>query len=311
MRYGLGVGYLVGLWIIAITPSTNQTPFRYSKVGTCLTCNSEFRQPSLSVAYQLTSELTGLENKTYLLLCLAKMTEILSPTACRQLSQMFLAITFFHTSEFVLAIVIHGRSSVTLKSLLISRHYLFAMIFSVLEYFIEISLLPEVKEHWVISDLGLTMIVIGEIIRKIAIITAGKAFTHLIRIYHDEHHQLITHGIYRYVRHPSYCGFFFWSVGTQIMLCNPISTIAFAFVVWRFFANRIPYEEFFLRQFFGAQYVEYAQRVGSGCLLSVSGYANLSFRGSWSGADCCRLYLEHLACLLILALQQFWDAEAC
>jgi len=177
---------------------------------------------------------------------------------------MFFAVVFFHISEYFLAAVIHGRSNITVKSLLISKHYVLAMILSLLEYIIEIVLVPEIKEHWVISDLGLALVVIGEVVRKMGIITAGKAFTHLIRIYHDDNHKLITHGIYRYIRHPGYCGFLFWSVGTQIMLCNPVSTIAFALVVWRFFAKRIPYEEFFLKQFFGTQYEEYAQGVPSG-----------------------------------------------
>lgn len=195
---------------------------------------------------------------------MAKMTEILDYTACRQLSQMFLAIIFFHGSEYLLAIVIHGRSSVTLSSLLISKHYIFAMLFSLLEYLIELVLFPELKEHWVISNLGLVLVVIGEVIRKMSIITAGQSFTHLIRVYPDERHRLITHGIYRFIRHPGYCGFFIWSVGTQIMLCNPISTIGFAVVVWNFFARRIPYEEYFLRQFFGSEYEEYAKQVVSG-----------------------------------------------
>ncbi|ESW24607.1 hypothetical protein PHAVU_004G144800 [Phaseolus vulgaris] len=192
------------------------------------------------------------------------MTEILSYTASRQLSQMFFAVAFFHISEYFLAAVIHGRSNITLKSLLISKHYIVAMLFSLLEYIIEIIFVPEIKEHWVISDLGLALVVIGEIVRKLGIITAGTAFTHLIKIYHDDNHKLITNGIYSYIRHPGYCGFLVWSVGTQIMLCNPISLIAFAAVVWRFFAKRIPYEEFFLRQFFGTQYEQYAQRVASG-----------------------------------------------
>uniref|UniRef100_A0A5B7B0Q5 Protein-S-isoprenylcysteine O-methyltransferase n=1 Tax=Davidia involucrata TaxID=16924 RepID=A0A5B7B0Q5_DAVIN len=192
------------------------------------------------------------------------MTEIFSYSACRQLSQMFLAIIFFHSSEYILAIIIHGKSNVTLGSLLISKHYILAMICSLLEYFLEIYFLPELKEHWWISNFGLAMVVIGEIIRKTAILTAGQAFTHLIKIYHEEHHKLVTHGVYRFVRHPGYCGFFIWSVGTQIMLCNPISTIAFAIVVWQFFSKRIPSEEYFLRQFFGSQYDEYAHRVSSG-----------------------------------------------
>ena len=112
--------------------------------------------------------------------------------------------------------------------------------------------------------MGLVMVVIGEIIRKLAIITAGRAFTHLIKIYHEEHHDLVTHGVYGYFRHPGYCGFLIWSIGTQVMLCNPVSTFAFAIVVWSFFAKRIPYEEYFLRQFFGSDYNEYAHRVPSG-----------------------------------------------
>ncbi|KAK8521155.1 hypothetical protein V6N12_005066 [Hibiscus sabdariffa] len=190
--------------------------------------------------------------------------EILSYTACRQLSQMFLAVAFFHSSEYILAVAFHGRSNVTLKSLLISKNYLLAMIFSLLEYVIEIVLFPGLKEHWWISDTGLALVVIGEIIRKSAIITAGRAFTHLIKVHHEEHHRLITHGIYRFVRHPGYSGFLIWSVGTQIMLCNPISTIAFAIVVWKFFAERIPYEEYFLKRFFGSEYEEYARRIPSG-----------------------------------------------
>ncbi|KAJ0081656.1 hypothetical protein Patl1_10778 [Pistacia atlantica] len=153
------------------------------------------------------------------------MAEIFSDTACRQLSQMFFAVLFFHSSEYVLAIAFHGSSNITLKSLLISKYYLLAMVLSIVEYL------------WWISNVGLAMVII-----------AGRAFTHLIKIYHEEHHQLVTHGVYSFVRHPGYCGFLSWSVGTQIMLCNPISTIGFAIIV----------------QFFGPKYDEYAQRVLSG-----------------------------------------------
>eukprot|EP00261_Vitis_vinifera_P016441 XP_010645392.1 PREDICTED: protein-S-isoprenylcysteine O-methyltransferase B isoform X2 [Vitis vinifera] len=167
-------------------------------------------------------------------------------------------------SSKVFSVNIHGRSNVTLKSLLISKAYLLAMVCSLLEYFAEIVLFPGLKEIWWISNSGLAMVVIGEIIRKTAILTAGRSFTHLIKVYHEEDHKLVTHGIYRYIRHPGYSGFLIWSVGTQIMLCNPISTIAFAIIVWHFFYKRIPYEEFFLRQFFGSEYEEYAQLVPSG-----------------------------------------------
>ncbi|XP_047317990.1 protein-S-isoprenylcysteine O-methyltransferase B-like [Impatiens glandulifera] len=192
------------------------------------------------------------------------MTEILIYTPAMQLSQMFWAIFFFHTSEYILAVMIHGRSNVTLSSFLISKQYLMAMLFSLVEYFLELYFFPGLKDNWWISYLGLVMVIIGEIIRKLAILTAGQSFTHLIRVLHDRRHEFVTHGIYSFVRHPGYSGFLVWSVGTQVMMCSPVSTVAFAVVVWNFFAKRIPYEERFLRQFFGQEYVEYAHTVPSG-----------------------------------------------
>ena len=192
------------------------------------------------------------------------MTENFSYTACRQLSEMFFAVLFFHSSEYVIAVTIHGRSNVTRKSILISKVYLLEMVCSLLEYLVEIVLFPGLKEIWWISNSGLAMVVIGEIIRKTAILTAGRAFTLVIRVRYEEDHKLVTHGIYGYMRHPGYSGFFIWYVGTQIMLCNPICTIAFAIIVWHFFYERILYEESFLRQFFGSEYEEYAQLVPSG-----------------------------------------------
>ncbi|KAL1807548.1 hypothetical protein DCAR_0726926 [Daucus carota subsp. sativus] len=192
------------------------------------------------------------------------MKEVFGYTSCRQISEMLFSIAFFHVSEYTLAIIFHGKSNVTLKSLLISKNYLVAMIFSLLEYLVEIYLFPGLKEHWWISNFGLAMVVIGESIRKLAIITAGRAFTHQIKVDHEEHHELVRHGVYGFVRHPGYSGFLMWSVGTQIMLCNPISMVAFALVVWRFFSQRIPYEEYFLEQFFGSRYEVYAEQVPSG-----------------------------------------------
>ncbi|CAI6005052.1 unnamed protein product [Closterium sp. NIES-65] len=44
-----------------------------------------------------------------------------------------------------------------------------------------------------------------------------------------------------WVRHPGYTGWFMWSIATQLLLVNPLCTLAFALVSWRFFAARIPH----------------------------------------------------------------------
>ncbi|KAE8660048.1 putative protein-S-isoprenylcysteine O-methyltransferase [Hibiscus syriacus] len=157
----------------------------------------------------------------------------------------------------ILAVAIYGMSNVNLSSLLVSKEYVLAMVFSLVEYFFELLLFPGLKEPFWVSNLGLVMVVVGEIVRKLAIVTAGRSFTHLIRVRDEDHHRLATGGVYAFVRHPSYCGFLILSVGTQIMLCNPIYTVGFAVVVWRFFAAQIHYE-YFLRHFFGLEYEEYA-----------------------------------------------------
>ncbi|KAJ7281245.1 hypothetical protein O6H91_20G059500 [Diphasiastrum complanatum] len=174
------------------------------------------------------------------------------------------ALVFFHSSEFVLALVIHGRHNVSWRSFLISRQYIFAMICGLLEHTFESLLLPALKHTYWMSNTGLALVILGEVIRKLAILTAYDGFTHDIKFYHREGHELVTHGIYRFMRHPGYAGFFMWSIGTQLMLCNPLCTLGYAVVLWRFFKDRIATEEYFLHHFFGERYEEYSLRVPSG-----------------------------------------------
>lgn len=72
---------------------------------------------------------------------------------------------------------------------------------------------------------------------------------------------MVTSGVYAYFRHPSYFGWSVWALGTQLVLCNPISFIAYAVAAYLFFKDRIPYEEFKLTEFFGQEYRDYAKRV--------------------------------------------------
>lgn len=188
----------------------------------------------------------------------------MTQTAFEHLSLILFVTIFFHSSEYLLAIAFHGRRNVTRESLLITKGYLLDITISLVEYLIEARFFPRVKDHRWISYAGLAMVVAGEIVRKIAIVTAGAAFTHAIRTDRDERHKLVTHGVYSFMRHPGYLGFLVWSIGTQIMLCNPVSTVWFGAVVWWFFYDRIAREERYLREFFGSRYVEYAKLVPSG-----------------------------------------------
>lgn len=101
------------------------------------------------------------------------------------------------------------------------------------------------------------MVVLGaQILRSMAMIHASTNFSHMIAYRHRDGHVLVTHGIYRsalspaipaaahslsssWSRHPSYAGFFYWSIGTQIALQNPISFILYFLITLRFFSQRI------------------------------------------------------------------------
>lgn len=81
---------------------------------------------------------------------------------------------------------------------LLSKHYLVAMVCGLLEYGIEGIFVPQLKTQVQISYIGLALVVLGEAARKSAILTAKHNFTHDIKIYHRENHELVTHGIYRH-----------------------------------------------------------------------------------------------------------------
>lgn len=82
-------------------------------------------------------------------------------------------------------------------ALLISKQHIVDISCALLEYMIEIILFPELKEHMWISNFGLVMVIVGELIRKVAMATARNAFTYTVRTSHEHNHVLITHGIYR------------------------------------------------------------------------------------------------------------------
>ncbi|KAJ6134431.1 hypothetical protein N7523_000753 [Penicillium sp. IBT 18751x] len=105
--------------------------------------------------------------------------------------------------------------------------------------------------------LGLLLTVVGQVIRTVAMATAAGNFNHHVQSEHRPGHVLVKSGLYRFLRHPSYFGFFWWGLGTQLVLGNVVCFVGYALVLWRFFATRIKREETFLIQFFGAEYVQY------------------------------------------------------
>lgn len=77
-----------------------------------------------------------------------------------------------------------------------------------------------------------------------------------------EDHELICTGPYRFVRHPIYTGLILAAAGTALSLDQYRGLLA-VFVLWISFTIKRRKEEQFMRQQFGAQYIEYANATGA------------------------------------------------
>lgn len=157
----------------------------------------------------------------------------------------FLIVLFtFHISE-LLFIGIYCRQELSWSSTLCSLPYASAMLFATMEYWLQVYYFGKRPEDWKYCRLvGMVFIVAGECIRKLGMFTLGSKFSHRIRT--RDHPGLVTRG-------------------TQLLLVNPISCILFAVLSWKFFRDRIRWEEETLVGFYGVYFQEkYRNKVWSG-----------------------------------------------
>ena len=195
-----------------------------------------------------------------------------SDSGVQYVGAYLISLSFFHCSEYVIT-AIHNPRTLSLDSFLInhSKEYVIAAVASWIEYALEYYYWPWIKSLYFISYLGIALVVFGESLRKLAMLTATSNFTHNIQYYKRHGHQLVTWGVYKFFRHPSYVGWFYWSFGTQLVLCNPVCAVAYVVASWLFFRDRIMCEEESLVHFFGQEYLNYQEKVGTG-LPFISGY---------------------------------------
>ncbi|KAL8973062.1 MAG: hypothetical protein Q9183_000185 [Haloplaca sp. 2 TL-2023] len=94
-----------------------------------------------------------------------------------------------------------------------------------------------IRAMWL--TLGFAMLALGQGIRSFAMAHAGTNFNHLVQSRKKAGHVLVTDGIYAWLRHPSYFGFFWWGLATQLIMGNVGCLAGYAVVLWRFFKLRI------------------------------------------------------------------------
>jgi protein-S-isoprenylcysteine O-methyltransferase Ste14 len=77
-----------------------------------------------------------------------------------------------------------------------------------------------------------------------------------------ENHQLVSHGVYRWIRHPMYASIWLWGLAQGMMLANWFAgwSVIPAFAAMYFI--RMPREERLMCEQFGDGYREYVRRTG-------------------------------------------------
>ncbi|WWC68697.1 uncharacterized protein I206_102631 [Kwoniella pini CBS 10737] len=185
-----------------------------------------------------------------------------------QLGIYLAAIATFHLFEFYTTAGWNPlKVSVDAFLLNNTKQYPIAHALGLLEYFVASIFFPSRFDSKRNSSPYLTIITVvmvgAQIIRSLAMIQAAQSFSHVVKSKKHDDHTLVTHGLYSWSRHPAYTGFFYWAVFSQLLLGNVFCTIGFVVVLSRFFSHRIKDEERWLIRFFGNDYVQYRNKVGT------------------------------------------------
>ena len=188
---------------------------------------------------------------------------IFTKTNYYQFFLYIITLTIYHYTEYFSVLIYHFKN-LSFSSYLIDQsiYWIFASIFSLSETLIETFYFSELKQNKYIFISGLFLTVIGQIFRISALYTGKKNFTHLVSYNKKKEHVLVKNGIYSLSRHPSYFGFYLWSVGIQLMCGNVICFFGFIIALYIFFKDRIIDEEGMLIEFFGYEYIKYKKEVG-------------------------------------------------
>lgn len=77
-----------------------------------------------------------------------------------------------------------------------------------------------------------------------------------------ENHQLVSHGVYRRIRHPMYSSIWLWGIAQATMLENWLAGWAVLPAFAAMYFIRTPREEKMMHEKFGAEYQRYTKRTG-------------------------------------------------
>jgi protein-S-isoprenylcysteine O-methyltransferase len=152
-------------------------------------------------------------------------------------------LSVFHFLEFYTTAA-YNTPDAKISSFLLTNgaHYRIAHTVAFVETIVTSYVYPswQAKVHLpVVILVGIILVLVGQVVRSTAMAQAGTNFNHQVQSKKNDGHELVTRGLYSYFRHPSYFGFFWWGIGTQLMIGNTVCALGYAYVLWYFFKKRI------------------------------------------------------------------------
>jgi protein-S-isoprenylcysteine O-methyltransferase len=106
--------------------------------------------------------------------------------------------------------------------------------------------------------LGTLMLIAGAVLRRLCFNTLGRSFTGKVIVAQDQ--RIVQHGVYRWVRHPSYTGALLMYTGIGLALGSWISVAILFFSHCYLYGIRVVVEEKALLETLGEPYREYMSR---------------------------------------------------
>lgn len=110
-------------------------------------------------------------------------------------------LSLFHWSEYVTQAV-HNPNTTGVDNYMLyhSDAYVVAFFVALGEFAVESYLWPMMKEANFVTNVGISLVVFGECLRKASMWTAKSNFNHYVQFNRQEEHQLVTHGVYSLFR---------------------------------------------------------------------------------------------------------------
>ncbi len=171
-------------------------------------------------------------------------------------------ISFFIIERFIRK----GKDAKTLNKSSYDKYSTLILAFSITFSFIILIITPilnyynifYINLNYRFIIFGYLLILIGLIIRILAAKTLGKFYMRTLR--KTDNHEIISKGIYNFIRHPGYLEIILLYLGASITIDNYISFIVINILIFSTYLYRMNVEEKMQIDIFGEKYKAYIKK---------------------------------------------------